>query len=247
MQRSQEWNELNESDLGYHEKQWLSDYRSTMHFAAFIRSHVRPEDAIVDLGCGGGGATYSLARKFKHANFLGLDISSQLIQMAKRKQSDENVVNLSFDVDDWFDLRKRDLIDGVVSLQTLSWLPDYRAPLDEIANKMQPKWMAFSSLFYAGDISCKIEVTQHQRNKNSFYNIYSVPEIARWAEAHDFRFVKFEKFEIDIDLIAPASVDSMGTYTQRVLTDAESFRRIQISGPLLMNWGFILLERLERR
>ena len=46
---------------------------------------------------------------------------------------------------------------------------------------------------------------------------------------------------VGIDIEKPSNLDSMGTYTQRLMGD--KIRRIQISGPLLMNWYMLLIEK----
>ncbi len=106
--------------------------------------------------------------------------------------------------------------------------------------------MAFSSLFYPGEISCKIEVTEHRDQQSYFYNVYSIPQIAKFVKDYHFEVAKFEKFEMDIDLPKPATEDYMGTYTVQVNDDLESSKRLQISGPLLMNWGFLLLKHSQK-
>jgi SAM-dependent methyltransferase len=241
-QRLNEWVELDALDIDYHQRQWESEYRSTGAFAEFIADHVAPSRFVIDLACGAGGATFALSKRFMSAEFLGLDISTSLIQIAQEKQIEKAASNLSFESDDWFNLRSRENVDGVISLQALSWLPVWKPPLEEIVSKLQPKWMAFSSLFYEGDISCRIEITEHIRNRTSFSNVYSVPEISRWASSRGFKLAKFKKFEIDIDL-PPTGVDSIRTYTERLEAEPGDIRRLQIGGPLLMNWAFLLLVR----
>jgi hypothetical protein len=71
-----------------------------------------------------------------------------------------------------------------------------------------------------------------------------VPQIESYSRSFGYSLLKFERFEIDIDLPKPSDRDRMGSYT--VLCPDESHendRRLQISGPLLMNWGFVLLEK----
>ena len=241
-QRLKEWTTLSESDLSYHIKQWDITYRSTEAFAKFVSGRLS-SGTVADVGCGAGGATYALAKKFPSTQFVGLDISAELIARAKLESAKRNIKNLSFEVADCYNLKPRKL-DGVVSLQTLSWLPDWREPLQQIEQSLQPEWIAISSLFYQGDISCRIEVTEHQRQRVCFYNVYSVPSIARWAESHYYRLTQFEEFEIDLDLQSPSKADTMGTRTLKVLDpEIGSSKRLQISGPLLMNWGFLMLAR----
>ena len=72
-----------------------------------------------------------------------------MIGLARESNSLEYVNNLNFKVGDMYQLEKEDF-DGVISLQTLSWLPDYEKPLEEISQKINPRWIAITSLFYPG-------------------------------------------------------------------------------------------------
>ena len=55
---------------------------------------IGPEDAILDLGCGKGGALLTFAR-FPFARIDGLDISSKLLDVARRNLGRFNNVNFS--------------------------------------------------------------------------------------------------------------------------------------------------------
>ncbi len=152
---------------------------------------------------------------------------------------------MRFKQGDWYDLEPRVNTDGVISLQTLSWLPDYQQPLEQIFTKLAPRWVAMSSLFYNGAVSCKIEVTEHKHERTSFYNVYSLPVIDEFCRGFGYRLTRSEPFQIDIDLPKPENRDEMGSYTVNVSADAGAkSERLQISGPLLMNWHFILIEKL---
>jgi len=56
---------------------------------------------------------------------------------------------------------------------------------------------------------------------------------------HGYGEFVYTPFEIDIDLAKPP--DGMGIYTETLANG----RRLQISGPVLMNWYFIMAKRKE--
>jgi SAM-dependent methyltransferase len=228
------WKTIDAHGLQYHLRQWHEQKRSTIAFADFIAPHVR--GSLIDLACGAGAPTSYLARRHPQARVTGLDYSEELIGIANSVLEKDPIPNLAFEVDDWNDLRPR-TVDGVVSLQSISWLPDFKVPLGNIIKNLSPNWIALSSLFYNGDISCQIQVTEHVRNRTSFYNVYAIPEVARFAGEHGYS-LESVPFTIDIDLPRPDNPDLMGTYT---IPSVDG--RIQVSGPLLMNWRFVLLRR----
>lgn len=220
--------------LAYHLRQWDEPYRSTVAFAEFARPWLEKSRHVLDLGCGGGGATTYLARQFERSQFLGLDISDALIKQAWKR---EGPPNLSFSICDMCNTGAL-YTDGVISLQTFSWMPDIETPLDQICKKIAPKWMAFSSLFYEGDISCKIEVDEPKRPRKSYYNIYSIPRTEAFLKERGYIQVGKEEFEIDKDLPV-GNPDFMHTTTWIT----EGGYRVQQSGPLLLPWYFLAFER----
>ena len=157
--------------------------------------------------------------------------------------------NLKFKKVDWYNLDEmKDEFDGVISLQTLSWLSDFKKPLEQIFTQIQPNWIGISSMFYDGDISTKVEVTQHIVDQYSYYNTYSLPQISKFCKDFDYNLAASKNFDIDIDISMPLNKDRMSTYTIKVeqseVEKKEDFvKRLQISGPVLMNWKNILIKK----
>lgn len=237
-QRTEEWDNLDSVAMTYHSLQWEQQKESTVFLEKNIKKWITSSRKIIDLGCGAGGATSYLALNNASTEFIGIDYSSELINLANFNSSRKVIENLSFCTGDWLNLEPYNDVDGVVSLQTLSWLPDFNIPLLQIFKKINPKWIALTSLFYEGDISCKIEVNEHACNKKSFYNIYSIPAIDRLCRDHGYQISKFIRFDISVDIPKPINPDRMATYT---ISTTE--RRIQLSGPLLMNWYLLIIEK----
>ncbi|MES2975034.1 MAG: class I SAM-dependent methyltransferase [Pseudomonadota bacterium] len=242
-QRTDEW-QIDEAGLAYHLGQWISPKRSTLAFEQFARHKLHDTRLAVDLGCGAGAATAYLAREFGATRWLGIDYSQELVTLANERAAQSGMKNISFEQGDWFNLADRDGVDGVISLQTLSWLPEFERPLAAIFDHCRPSWIAMSSLFYDGEISCRIEVTEHVPAKSCFYNVYSLQAMDRFCRQHGYRLTANQAFHIDMDLDKPQSRDVLGTYTVRTLApDGQPAHRLQISGPLLMNWHFVMIER----
>ena len=149
-----------------------------------------------------------------------------------------------FDQGDWFNLNSKwGVVDGVISLQTLSWLPEMEQPMTQIFKVVNPNWIGLSSLFYEGDISCRIEVFEHVGGRKTFYNVYSIKELSRLAFEYGYEVQQFNRFEIGIDVPKSSNIDLMSTFTEKVQRGM-AYERLQISGPLLMNWYFVLLTKI---
>lgn len=226
--------QLSDAERHYHLAQWDLPKESTKTFASFIAEKMESTSEVADLCCGGGAPTAYLAARFPMAKFLGLDLNDGLIHDAKAK---EGVPNLSFGVMD-ATAPKGVLSDGVVSMHSISWFPRFEMLLGPVLELIKPKWAAFSSLFYEGDISSVNVVTEHTTGREMYYNVYALPAISRFCEERGYELTRAEPFDISFDLERD-NPDVMGTYTE-VLS---SGRRLQISGPLLMPWYNVLIER----
>ncbi|MBT8527041.1 class I SAM-dependent methyltransferase [Polynucleobacter paneuropaeus] len=244
-QRVDEWEKIDEKGLNYHTIQWESPKESTLAFVEFIRSTLCSAKNVVDMGAGGGAATAFLADEFPEINFTAFDYSHELIALGKKINSIKKISNLDFEVGDWYKLNLGKKYDGCISLQTLSWLPSFETPIIEILKKIKPDFFAFTSLFYEGDITCRIEVEEHAReSRKTFYNVYSLQAINRLCKEHGYEIKKYSPFNINIDIERPADKNLMGTYTELLIDKKTGLkRRIQVSGPLLMNWYMVLITR----
>jgi SAM-dependent methyltransferase len=231
-----------QKSMDYHLRQWSDQKQSTIKFVDFANSWIKPSKMVLDVGCGLGAPTYWMAKSFELTQFIGLDSDKKLIAEANLIKSKKEISNLDFQVADINRLSKIQSVDGVVSFQTLLCLPSIEEHLNVILQTINPGWVAILSLFYEGDISCKIDVLEHSRQRKSFYNVYSIPYVDRLAKQRGYKIAKVEKFNIDIDIQKPNNIDFMGTYTEKILSEAGP-ERMQVSGPLLMNWYFLLLEK----
>lgn len=232
-------------DPQYHDRQFVEPYQSTISFCDWLNSLGavgKGNEKICDLGCGKGANLYYMSKRFPNSHFVGLDIDEQLIQDGNDFLVRSPVSNCQLRVGDLYKAGSyfsSGEFDGVISLQTLSWLPGYEDAIDAITS-LSPKWLALTSLFFDGPIEAKTVITQfdleHQDNinKSLFYNTYSIPLVRQYLFDLGYRKFEYRRFEIPIDL--PMNFDGrMGTYTVRTADG----RRLQISGPLLMSWYFI--------
>jgi len=220
-----------EMSTAYHSQQVIAPYRSTIAMHAWLKSKgcFLAKTRILDMCCGQGGPTAYLATQEPQCDFMGMDLDEGLIDKAITQD------NLHFRVGDIFapPLDCYGKFDGVVSFQVLSWLSDVERPLREIG-KLKPKWIAASSLFYDGPISVDRTVHDHESGKHHYYNIYSLPQTQKLLAGMGYETFHSAPFDIDIDLPRPTA--GLGTYTEMT----PSGRRLQISGPMLMPWYFIL-------
>jgi SAM-dependent methyltransferase len=247
MQRTDEW--IKNYNEDYFNKQFNEPYRSTVAFCDWLEKIKVLSSSvslnILDVGTGKGANIYYMAQRFKSCQYTGIDINPEFVAEGNQIFKTKNLDNQCWlEVADIYNFEPKHVntYDGIVSYQTLSWLPDYVQPLKAMAG-LGAEWIALTSLFFDGDVNCKIELEEYNRStdrepKKTFYNIYSLRLVERLLATHGYSKFSFVPFEMDIDLPKPGH-KIMGTYTEKL----GNGKRLQISGPLLMSWYFIIASR----
>jgi trans-aconitate 2-methyltransferase len=137
--------------------QYLSfaDERSRPFFDLTGRIAAASPESVVDLGCGPGQLTASLAERWPDADVLGIDTSTDMIEAAQRiadSASGERVAGsgtpvrgtLSFRVEDVGLWRPEAPVDVIVSNAVLQWVPDHLDLLPRWAGWLADDgWLAF--------------------------------------------------------------------------------------------------------
>ena len=92
----------------------------------------RGDERVLDVGCGDGFITRSIAARLPTGSVLGVDASPRMIEVA-RSRPDPAGADIRFEVGDVLALPFVDEFDVVVSFNVLHWLVDQQAALTCIA------------------------------------------------------------------------------------------------------------------
>lgn len=234
-------------DRDYHYKQYVKVYRSTERFVEWLEKSGylkrKVQQNICDMACGGGANIAYMSSIFENVFFTGIDLLDELVIYGNKQLEGKD--NCRLYQGDWYNLDTKWIgkFNGIISFQTLSWLPEYENALSSLA-MLNPDWIAISSLFYEGDIEYTIKVKDYYRpygNKEygeAYYNIYSLNRIKEYFKQLGYSQFDYVPFDIDLDLPKPESLD-LGTYTIKT----EDKKRIQVSGALMMPWYFIVASK----
>lgn len=227
----------------YSLNQYKKTYASTIDFVNFISKYINLKNkSLIDLACGGGANTIYLSKKFENSNFLGVDVSSELINIGKKKLSKlPSVNNCRFVKANWLNLHKSNVInnyDGIISFQSLSYTT---YPYEKYLVNLKKKkfdFLAFSSLFYDGDCEYKIYINDFSSMKKkgaNLYNIISTKKIKKILSKNGYKKFKYSRFNINIDLKKPKH-SGMQSYT----VNLKNKRKYIFSGSLYIPYGFFL-------
>jgi trans-aconitate 2-methyltransferase len=118
----------------------FSDERSRPFDALVRRIGATAPRAVVDLGCGPGQLTTSLARRWPQARITGIDSSPHMIESAREGISEQVFFELG-DVETW---QPTEPVDVLISNATLQWVPDHRSLLPRFVEALASDgWLAF--------------------------------------------------------------------------------------------------------
>ena len=123
---------------GYH-KVIVGSYtrRTAETCAAFLLPKLRPDVEVLDLGCGPGTITLGLARR--SGRVVGLDVSTIMLEEARRHAADTGVGNVTFDEGSAYDLPYDGAsFDVVYAHQTMQHLADPVSALREARRVLRP-------------------------------------------------------------------------------------------------------------
>lgn len=201
------------------------------------------QNRVLDMACGAGANMLYMGNRHENIQFVGMDIDQEYINYANQVVDDYSKYNnCKFYIGDWFNVDPKwiNTFNGVISFQTVLMFSDYREALSKLA-ALHPDWIAFSSLFYEGDIEYVNKFRNYYRPSDGkeytecYYNIHSTIRCREFMKELGYCNFEYMPFEIDIDIPRTDSKD-IGTYTVKT----EEGKRIQISGGLMMPWYFVI-------
>ncbi|ROO84924.1 methyltransferase family protein [Actinocorallia herbida] len=121
---------------GHHDSVLRSHrWRGVENSAAYLAPHLKPDDVLLDVGCGPGSITVDLASRV--ARVVGVDLAEGVLDEARARA--EGVAHVSFQVGDVYALPFADgAFDVVHAHQTLQHVADPVAALREMRRVCRP-------------------------------------------------------------------------------------------------------------
>jgi trans-aconitate 2-methyltransferase len=120
----------------------FSDERSRPFFDLVAQVRAESPRCVVDLGCGSGELTATLAERWPQAAVVGVDSSAAMIERASALTDTPG--SLSFETGNIADWRIGPEVDVVVSNAALQWVPTHRELIEQWAAAASPgPWLAW--------------------------------------------------------------------------------------------------------
>jgi ubiquinone/menaquinone biosynthesis C-methylase UbiE len=125
---------------GHHESVLRSHrWRTAENSCAYLISHLRPGDRLLDVGCGPGTITTDLAARVDPGEVLGIDVAEDVVAEAARAAAEADRGNVSFARGDAYGIDAASgSFDVVHAHQVLQHLGDPIAALGEMRRLLRP-------------------------------------------------------------------------------------------------------------
>ena len=121
----------------------FSDHRSRPFGDLMARVGASEPSVVVDLGCGNGPLTLSLAQRWPGARIVGVDHSPQMLDAARALDAGGRVEWVEADVARWDADSLGQAPDVIVSNATLQWVPGHERLVGTWADSLAPDgWLA---------------------------------------------------------------------------------------------------------
>ena len=112
----------------------FGDERARPFFDLVNRIHLAQAATVVDLGCGPGTLTATLAQRWPTARVLGIDSSPQMIHRASVLATER----VGFALGDLGAWEPAERVDVIVSNAALQWVPDHATLYPALVAKLAP-------------------------------------------------------------------------------------------------------------
>jgi 2-polyprenyl-3-methyl-5-hydroxy-6-metoxy-1,4-benzoquinol methylase len=156
------------------------------------KKYLKISDVVLDYGCATGTKATKLAGKVK--KIYAIDISSKMIEAAKRKAVERKIENVDFAQATIFDERyKRESFDVILAFNILHLLEDNRQPIQKITELLKPGGLFISTTPCLGE-----KMKFSTKFQFSFFLLLSI--IGLFPSIKRFKFPELE------DLIADGNL-----------------------------------------
>lgn len=131
-------------------KRPIADESAYQRKLEVTRSYLRPDMEVLEFGCGTGGTAILHAPHVRHIR--AIDISSQMIDIARGKAEQEGATNVRFEVETIEELDVPDeSLDAVLGLSILHLLEDTEEVIAKLHRILKPGGVFVSSTACLGD------------------------------------------------------------------------------------------------
>ncbi|WP_287152937.1 class I SAM-dependent methyltransferase [Candidatus Solincola tengchongensis] len=147
--------------------------------------HLRGDEHVLDLGCGDGLLSAMLAKRVPRGSVLGVDISPEMIDHARRSYPSSHYPNLAWEVADACQLDFCECFDVVFSNAVLHWIRDQSAALEGIARALKPGGFLLAQMAGRGnaaEVACMLVSLMASEKWSAYFRDMDFPYLFHGPE-----------------------------------------------------------------
>lgn len=189
-----EWNAKDYQKHSKAQQEWAKEL--------ITKLRLKGTEAILDLGCGDGKVTAEIASIVPEGSVLGVDSSSDMIDLATEKFSNSDHPNLSFSLMDARELSFENQFDLIFSNAALHWIQDHQPAICGMYKSLCPGGrilLQMGGKGNAADIFATVQNFIKQPEWQPYfhdfpfpYGFYGPQEYRQWLEEAGFRVDRVE-------------------------------------------------------
>ena len=226
----------------YHVRQYETMYETTRGLLELADECVGDmgDRLNADVACGAGANVAHMLRRWPNSKMVGYDLCKTDLDYAKGHVPSECEGRVEYKEADFFRLTE-EVEAGTYACTTLMqtlllFNPDTYPEVLRNVIHISSEWVFLTSLFADHNMDVTMQIRDHVRGDDVFYNIHDIPRFEANCKALGVKEVVIRDFNISIDLQAPPD-GGVGTWTEKT----EDGRRLQFSGAVPMPWKFCAL------
>ncbi|MDP4182527.1 MAG: class I SAM-dependent methyltransferase [Bacillota bacterium] len=223
----------------------LPEMESSKRMALEVKNVIKPDDKILDVGCGAGHYLRSLKREIKEDfRYVGIDKTSYYIELAKRAYGMD--CRAQFAVSDVFSIDfEENTFDIVMCNNLLLHLPSIEKPLSEIIRvakrKVLIRFLCGERSFRIKDINPESEAYDENGEpfEFSYLNIYSASYIESLIRSQK-KALRWE-IEPDIAFDRQGILNSVDEH-KKAYNSTKIIGDFQVNGYVLLPWTILKID-----
>ncbi|OGO01099.1 MAG: SAM-dependent methyltransferase [Chloroflexi bacterium RBG_13_53_26] len=189
-----QWNAKEYESNSSNQKKWAMELLSKLD--------LRESDRVLDIGCGDGEITALIARRVSKGFAVGIDSSSDMVELARNCYPLAKYPNLSFLLRDATAIDFPERFNAVFSNACLHWVTDHMPVLEGIRRSLKPSGRMLLQMGGRGNAVLILQTLDGIMKEDKWlgffrdfafpYGFYGPEEYCRWLEDLGFRIVRVE-------------------------------------------------------